>query len=851
MIKTSDIYNITKFVNDIQKKFIEDETEETLSMGIFGYLNEFNSTAIQNAIINAAEWGNEAIPTRSKFERTILTNAVTYNIEDINAIPGKMQVMIGFIKNEIDEFLDEGKFIFDKNIPIYVEDYEFHLDYDMMIARTKLQDGGYTYSAKYIMDRINPISEIINPYLPSPFMINIDNSKFMFITLTLRQVELDTQYKKIISNNILENKTFEFKFNDQLASFEILVEEEGKTKYITPIFEGMSPEGDKDYCFYTYIDANTIRVKFDRKAYEPKLNANITIYIKTTRGTKGNFRYKDDIILSLESNRFNYKNLSTLIRPVSDSTMGIDRKSITELKEMIPKEILSKGNIINNKDLENFFNMIDDNNKIYLFRKRDNQIERMYYAYLIAKNNIDNIVPTNTIHVNVREDEFDTISDQRYIINPGRPIVLKSGDQFGKLDLKRPLAEEEKESFVYASPFIIVVNKNPLSASYYLTTMNRSYNFAYSYINNNSDLQFIAHRLNIYKNYIEENDYRLTTTILQNININRGLVDIDDNGNVTKSKIKPVLIIEQSGYKYYTIGEITGVDLKTYAYDVEFKLKTDNLIDRDNKINILNLSQNGSDNEVNVYCDEKVTMHIAVYVPSEFSVFELDDFIKIPQLKGYSCTNRYSAMEPINLFYNYSQVMNSIVLLDGKIRENHLFTIKGVPLVKYSYLNDVDRCNELIEFIQYRKAYIDTALSVLENSFNIDFKFFNTYGPSQTFTIGHQKEGLDKVNISIKFKIKTVPGYDKNIKTYITRDIKAYMENINNLTDCHMSNLTAYIKNKYKSDLEFIEFIGINDYDSTFQYIEREEMEVIEQVPEFLTINLGNNVDPDIEIESL
>ena len=92
-------------------------------------------------------------------------------------------------------------------------------------------------------------------------------------------------------------------------------------------------------------------------------------------------------------------------------------------------------------------------------------------------------------------------------------------------------------------------------------------------------------------------------------------------------------------------------------------------------------------------------------------------------------------MEPINLFYNYSQVMNSIVLLDGKIRENHLFTIKGVPLVKYSYLNDVDRCNELIEFIQYRKAYIDTALSVLENSFNIDFKFFNTYGPSQSLIL--------------------------------------------------------------------------------------------------------------------
>lgn len=854
MINASDIYNISEFVNNVQKKYMEDVSEDTLSMGIFGYLNDINSSAIQNAIITAAEWGNEAIPTRSKFEKTILTNAITYDIKDINAVPAKMQVMMGFIKKEIDELLDEYDkgFTIDKDSPIYVEDYEFHLDYDLFITRTKLPEGGYTYAARYIMDRKNPISTVINPYLQSPFIITVDNSKFLFITITLRQVELNTEYKKIISKNILENKAFEFTFKDQLASFDIIVKEDGVDKYIKPVFEGLPPMGATDYCFYTYIDANTIRVKFDRKVYEPKLNCDITINIKTTRGSEGNFKYKDDILSNVITKTVSSISLNTLIRPVTDSYMGIDRKSVSELKDMIPKEILSRGNIINNKDLENFFNMIDDNNKIYLFRKRDNQFERLYYAYLIAKNNINNIVPTNTLDVNVTDSDFDAFNDTRYIIHPGRVFVYEDGKAKLLPNRERNVEELEKDNFVYTSPFLIAVNKNPLSASFYLTTVDRTYDFNYSYINNTSDLQFISHKMNIYRNYLEDNKYKISLTMLQNIDVDRNLVKTDSDGNVTESLIKPVLIIENGNHKYYKFGNIVSVSRGVFSYDVEFNLDTDNLIDRENRIKIKDVYQNGTDTKVDVFLSETTTMHVAVYIPEEYASFKEVDFINIPSLEGYTCTNRYTAMDDVNLFYNYSHIMNCTTLVNKDAEsEGNNFIIRGIPLVKYSYLNDVDRCNELVDFIQYRKAYIDSALEVLENSFGIDFKFFNTYGPSKTFNIGYNKEKIDRVNITLKFIIKTIPGSDKKINEYIISEIKDYMENINNLVDMHMSNLTAHIKNKFKSDIEFIEFVNINEYDSTYQYLDREEPKIIEEVPEFLTINLKDNVNPDIEIVTL
>lgn len=846
-----DIYKISETVNDIQSKFMEDVSEDTLTMSTFGYINSLFSNSLQNAIIMASEWGNEAFPIRAKFEKSIITNAITYNIEDINAIPARMRVMIGFIQEELDEHMVNNVFTFDKECKLTIGDFEFHLDYDLIITKDTINNDT-VYAARYDINRINPLSDITNPYLAPPVLLDLNNDRFLFVECTIRQVELRKIYNKIISNNILDNKTFDFEFESQLADFDVIIRESGKTHYLKPIFEGMPDNNIKDYCFYSFLDSNTIRIKFDRASYEPRLNSDIEIHLKTTQGSKGVFTYTKDIINGLESDRFNYGNLICLIKPITDSEYGVDRKSIADLKQIIPKEILSRGNITNNKDIENYFNTLDDS-KLLFYRRRDNQFERLYYAYLLVKNKSNNIIPTNTVNIELTEADFDAKKDNRHILNPGNILEHVGKDSVivnNMLQFKN-IHELEDNGFIYTCPYLCVVNRDPLSISYYLNIVNDIYYFRFSYINKNSSMQFISTSLNISKPYKEINKYTLTMEAMQNMNIDKSLIELDEFDNIISTKIKPVLIIHaDNDYEYYIYGKVVAFNKDIYSYTLQFELETDNTIDFKNRIRINNIYSAGTSDLTHVYLNRQLNISIGILVEfdEEYGRDTIDSII--PGLEGYTLCNKYDVPSKINLFYNYSNIIKSTVtVLEDKEQENlQYFKIKGVPCVRYSYLDDEERCKDFIDYIQYRKVYIDNAIDVLENSFNVDFKFFNTYGPSKMFVIGHSKETIDKVNLKFRFKVKLKVGASKYAKEYIIEEIKNYIEDINNIRSIHISNLITHLTNKFVSDLEFIEFLGLNKYDALNQYLEKIETEILEDVPEFLNINLTKDLKPDIDI---
>lgn len=845
-----DIYNISSTVNDIQKKFMEDMSEDTYVMGMYGYLNSIFSNNLQNAIIMAAENGNEAFPIRAKFEKNILTNAITYNIQDINAIPARMEVMIGFIKEELDEQMIRDSFTLDKECKFFIGDFEFHLDYDVIITRDTINNET-VYAARYDIDRENPLSDITNPYLAPPVMLDVNNDRFIFINCIIRQIEITKLYSKTISNNILDNKTYDFKFDSQLASFEVIIEEGNQKHYLKPIFEGMPDDNVKEYCYYNFLDSNTIRIKFDRNSYEPRLNSEIEIVLKTTQGSEGIFKYKQDIINGLESERFNYGNLVVLIKPVTDSEYGVDKKSIKDLKRIIPKEILSRGNITNNKDIENYFNTLDDN-RLLFYRRRDNQFERLYYAYMLVKDDYNNVIPTNTIDLILTEDDFNVRKDGRHILNPGNILEYNREESVGLVNnslIEQDINKFEEDGFIYACPYLCVVNRKPLSVSYYLNIINDTYYFRFSYINKNSSLQFISTSLNMYKPYLESDKYTLTLDAMQNMNIDKSLIELDDAGNIISSRIKPVLVIKaNTDYKYYTFGKVISMDDKMYKYTIQFELETDNTIDYKNRIRINNVYNGGTDVLTHVYLDREIDISICMLVDfdEEYGRSDIDSIV--PGLEGYTLCNTYDVPNNVNLFYNYSNIIKSTVKVLQDDDGQQYFRIKGVPSVRYSYLNDRKRCETFIDYVQYRKVYIDDAISVLEDSFNIDFKFFNTYGPSKMFKIGHKDTIVDKVNLKFKFKCKLRVGASKYTKEYIIQEIKNYVEDINTIQSIHMTNLTTHLTTKFKADLEFIEFLGINHYDALDQYLEKIETEILEDVPEFLNVNLTKDFNPDIDI---
>ena len=114
---SSDIYEISKAMNELQKQYMPEESDKTRAAGIYGYMNDAQSTQIQNAIVTASEMANEMWPTRAKFERNILSHAIIHNITDINATPARMQIYFGIQEDEFEASMRHDQLIIDRDCP--------------------------------------------------------------------------------------------------------------------------------------------------------------------------------------------------------------------------------------------------------------------------------------------------------------------------------------------------------------------------------------------------------------------------------------------------------------------------------------------------------------------------------------------------------------------------------------------------------------------------------------------------------------------------------------------------------------------------------------------------------------
>ena len=140
---------------------------------------------------------------------------------------------------------------------------------------------------------------------------------------------------------------------------------------------------------------------------------------------------------------------------------------------------------------------------------------------------------------------------------------------------------------------------------------------------------------------------------------------------------------------------------------------------------------------------------------------------------------------------------------------------------------------------------------MLEDSFGVDYKYFNTYGPSLMYNIDNETN-IDRINLSLTFEIKFQVASEKSYITAITNSIKEYIEDMNYITDLHMPNLITYITNLYRQQLVYIKFIGLNKYESLHQSIyknpkiDADYFVETQTVPEFINVNTLDNNLPDI-----
>ena len=859
------VYDLNNYVENIKSRHIP-EDDLTLSMGIYGYLGDINSNMLQNVITMAAEYSNEAIPIKAKFEKNIISHALALGIDKITAVPATLSTMIIFNEEELLLNMVNNVFTLDRESKIMIGDYEFHPEYDIKITRDILPDGEFIYTAMYDTSVPNPVvtdnTININPYLPPTVRQLIDNEQVVMVLVNLRQYEFTKIYKTILTSNPLENKMLQFEFPNQLAAFDIDVKEYGKRKTnLTPVYDGLNDNSIQNYCNYTYIDEKTIRVMFENSSYLPSMNTEVTVNLYTCQGSNGNFEYNDTIYFRLKSENYNYDRLNLLVVPIGSSDYGLDKKTIKELKQIIPKEALSRGSVTNSTDINNYFNSVDmiNKNKMFFFKKMDNPLSRLYYAFLLM-NTDTNIIPTNTIPLEIIRKDFDNISNSNYIMNGGNTITY-DGTGNGKIIYDKSEEELEKlnnDSFVYINPFMCIVNKNPLYVSYYLNIMDVTKRLEFEFVNKYSKVQFIANTVRWYRHYFKNRDkYQLDITIMQNIRTDIGVIRKEnpyDPNEVTGADLKVIAVLYSKDGKTpyrWAEGKFVSYDQANYNFDYHFDFNTNNAIDSLSRVRIENCSDMKASGESYGFMEQNTTLKIFVYSKDTFDynagIEKTGGLFPEGYLDGYSLTNIYNVKHGVDFLYNYSDIIDSNIKVNKNANGTISYIVDRVPVLGWSYVNSEKRLQDFLDEIEKKRIHIMDCLEVLEDSFGIDIKFFNTYGPSKIFYVDKDVM-LNRCNLSLKFRLKFIHSTDTINIASIKNDIRTYIEDTGQINDIHIPNITNYISEKYKDLLVYFEFLDFNGYGPGVQHIYRLDESLVGKIPEFLNVNTANTEDNSLDI---
>ena len=865
---TTDIYDIEELVNGIKAKYV-DIPDDTLSIGIYGYLTDIFSSTIENNLIAAAEYANEAIPTRAKFERNVLCHALSLGINSIRAVPAKMNVFLCIPENILLQNLKNDTFVIDRYLKILLgnnNDYEYRLDYDIIIHHNLLPNGKYVYTATYDMaiEEKNEVTDIRNPYLPAVGIINVGSTNLIAIPTVIRQIQYTEVDKTILVDNPLENKTITFEFEDQLAYFNVMVTEGEKTYYLNPVYDGLTDTSGGYYCNYMYVNEKKIRIKFNRDSYQPRTNATVIVNVYTTKGTECNFEYNSDKIIQMTSDRFDYTStLYMMIRPISNSIDAKDSDSVDEIRRKIPKQMLLRGSVTTISDLNNYFNFLNSESKrLYFLEKVHNQVERLYYSYLLLKSDNGNIVPTNTINVVIDRDKFSNINLVNYVIKQGTRFYYNPETRICSAILPdTPQAEldrMDKEGFLYFNPFLVLINKNPFFVGFYLNVFSYSKILNFEYINDKCEVQFIAGYINTERLYFTNPDtYTFRIKIEQNISNDFNLIELNDDDEIENCYVDVYLVfyVDKTATRYLK-GKIVDYDGSSYSYTFEFTCTTDDIIDKNNRITINGCNLINTEDLAAAYMPGTVEakLYVLAKLDNEYGRVtdegvNVDDLI--PNLDGYSLSNVYEVYTGIDFFYDYTDIMTSYTTLYQNSAGKLEYSINKMPLIRSKYINSDSRYIGFTKILETNRRYISAVLIFLEDSFGVDFKFFNTYGPSKRYMVDDLTL-VDRVNLSLRFELKYVMSTDSYILDDISSFIKDYMEDINELNDLHIPNLITAVTNEFREQLVYFKFLGFNKYDSLTQSIYRDTLNDSEfrestTVPEFLNVNVTDNEEPDIQ----
>ena len=893
------------WLEEVAPKYFNVDDISMLKIGLFGYVNDTFANAFEDSLHMQTIMSKEIFPNKAVLPDSIYAYSALADYTDFYA-EGAVAPMVLVLKKDdvIKEATDNvstgyKELKISRYSTIYINsEIPFIFDYDIKIICRPTKAGDYIISAQYIMDEINPISDVKTPFLKS-VVLTEGSEQFIYINVNTRQLE-HTVYSNIVySNDITEILSFEVEYEGKLAGFNVYYypnsisnERRLLKKYFT---NSSLPDSTVDFCMYNFTSSNKIAISFSAHPsyFRPEFNSKLDVEVFTTLGEEGNFRYEGvDNSLNLRSIDENQDlgHIESYALIMGDSKYGKNEPSLFELKQRVIREFSTRKNIITESDLQRYFEDKSENCDIFFCKKRDDLIKRLYTAFILLRNDEDQVVPTNTIDAMVFEEQFDNYSRKAPVLTlktgtifegcMGRSTFTKPDIKYdwtklvqldSNLTVDYPASENDpRVNYLYGTPFLIKVNTNPLFLSYYLNSVYDQNSLSYIYMDESSYEEFIMSSIDIERNAIKQDYYTISAKISTTVDMGAMFKTHMDNGQVIISgykddHIKPIKLYGLLKDKDKFIGYIPfEPHILKSSSEVIFraKLDTDDYINTEDKINIKESIYACSGYMENLRANfalsnDTVQMQLLVYY-NGYDNNNKGNYAKlIPGVDDYTLCNVYETNDPIQLFKNLNSIMSSNIdyrLYDvayEHIEDNSkigkmYYKLSKIPVIRYLYMYDDENMRDIVKKLDYFKDVMTNALPAMENNFNLDTKFYNSYGESNFFTIGRNKQNLDMTSISIKLNIKldteVTNDLIKELKTYISNFVET--TNISETGYLYISNLIRALENEF-SEIKYIEFSGFNDYDSSKQIIENNftdlsslsKEQIVNFVPEYLNIN--------------
>ena len=758
-----------------------------------------------------------ATPSSRVFTFTIFIEDVLKNAERINpklyryTIPHTLEVKI-------------GKYIYSLDYPINIQIYD--------------PEGQMAITARYDKEALyNPISKVVNPNIKV-----IKQGKRMILSLILYQYKRQIETYRYIDST---TDVYPITYKDELIDFTPYYRVSEFTNEVRRLQKSMYYDKSIPDKPTIYYDLNQNKITLTNRGYRgnfvPVRDSIIELSMYLTKGKEANFEYIGDDIIVEDSDGEELPFYITADTAQKYSTPGSDEDDLESLRKKIIDSLHTRNSLITDYDLSLHFSANKKNYKV--IKTRDDWKMRVYSIFAPLTTVDDKyLVPTNTLNCMIDISTLEKIDNWYKVPEMAHFRAPLGSDTAYHRDTK-----ETNDVFDYTPSLLYIINRIKRVVETYETYIDRRSVCEFEYNYDKSKYSFMANAVYITRE--PKGNIKLHFNIMTNlasenkddlVKFHEKLPDgsINDKGIL---KINVSFQAEDTNYIGYIPCVMKLYNEKNDMYLYEAEIETAYFI-RDGKID-LKLMNAGVLNTVTTKINFK-SIKIIVQDDQENDTVQASDY-GVPNIAGKGLINVF-ALNDVELIRQYTD--NSYVQIED-IDANKL-KLLSTPLFGYEYVEN--NGYTVYNDVYAQMDYIHTKWLETQTNFVSTLKFANTYGTSKNHIIGNENERLDKTNISLNFKVAL--AYNATVDMNYVKDyIKDYFSKIDFINDetFHVSDLIRKVRDDIV-DVTKIEFVGINGYNSDYQYIEANyDPDDPSVIPEIVNIEYDKNKSYKINIQKI